>query len=84
MRWASPQLHDIEALGKMVDPGLCGLYPPRSLSRFADIIALCLQVSPTLTPIFFLIFLSLKIKFLNLLLFVFSWNLNLGHRCLKW
>lgn len=50
VRWASPQLHDIEALARMVDPGLCGLYPPRSLSRFADIIALCLQSEPEFRP----------------------------------
>ncbi|CAK9162524.1 unnamed protein product [Ilex paraguariensis] len=43
VRWATPQLHDIDALAKMVDPALCGLYPPKSLSRFADVIALCVQ-----------------------------------------
>ncbi len=45
MRWATPQLHDIDALAKMVDPALKGIYPAKSLSRFADIIALCVQVS---------------------------------------
>lgn len=45
MRWATPQLHDIDALAKMVDPALNGMYPAKSLSRFADIIALCVQVS---------------------------------------
>lgn len=44
MRWATPQLHDIDALAKMVDPTLNGMYPAKSLSRFADIIALCVQV----------------------------------------
>lgn len=44
MRWATPQLHDIDALSKMVDPSLNGMYPAKSLSRFADIIALCIQV----------------------------------------
>lgn len=43
-QWAAPQLHDINALGRMVDPALRGLYPPKALSRFADIIALCVQV----------------------------------------
>lgn len=47
MRWATPQLHDIDALSKMVDPALNGMYPAKSLSRFADIIALCVQVSFT-------------------------------------
>jgi hypothetical protein len=28
----------------MVDPELKGLYPVKSLSRFADVIALCVQV----------------------------------------
>jgi len=44
VRWATPQLHDIDALSKMVDPTLKGLYPVKSLSRFADVIALCVQV----------------------------------------
>ncbi|KAJ1390595.1 Serine-threonine/tyrosine-protein kinase, catalytic domain [Sesbania bispinosa] len=43
VRWATPQLHDIDALAKMVDPVLEGLYPVKSLSRFADVIALCVQ-----------------------------------------
>jgi hypothetical protein len=45
VRWATPQLHDIDALSKMVDPCLNGMYPAKSLSRFADIIALCVQVN---------------------------------------
>ncbi|CAL2244732.1 unnamed protein product [Prunus armeniaca] len=47
VRWATPQLHDLDALSKMVDPALRGLYPPKSVSRFADIIALCVQVIST-------------------------------------
>ncbi|KAJ4958667.1 hypothetical protein NE237_025778 [Protea cynaroides] len=50
VRWASPQLHNIDALAKMVDPGLHGLYPPKSLSRFADVIALCVQSEPEFRP----------------------------------
>lgn len=49
MRWATPQLHDIDALSKMVDPSLNGMYPAKSLSRFADIIALCIQVTYTIS-----------------------------------
>ncbi|GFY91834.1 STRUBBELIG-receptor family 3 [Actinidia rufa] len=45
VRWAIPQLHDIDSLSRMVDPSLNGAYPSKSLSRFADIISLCLQVS---------------------------------------
>lgn len=48
--WAIPQLHDIDALAKMVDPALNGMYPVKSLSRFADIIALCVQVSLSPPP----------------------------------
>ncbi|KAH7515224.1 hypothetical protein FEM48_Zijuj10G0004300 [Ziziphus jujuba var. spinosa] len=49
-RWATPQLHDLDALASMVDPALRGLYPPKSLSRFADIIALCVQSEPEFRP----------------------------------
>lgn len=44
VRWASRQLLDIEALPEMVDPALRGLFSPKQLPLFADIIALCLQV----------------------------------------
>ncbi|XP_058080234.1 protein STRUBBELIG-RECEPTOR FAMILY 8 isoform X3 [Magnolia sinica] len=50
VRWAAPQLHDIDALAKMVDPALNGIYPAKSLSRFADIIALCVQPEPEFRP----------------------------------
>jgi len=47
VRWAIPQLHDIDALAKMVDPSLKGDYPAKSLSHFADVISRCVQVSIT-------------------------------------
>ncbi|CAO2842688.1 unnamed protein product [Amaranthus hypochondriacus] len=50
VRWAIPQLHDIDALSKMVDPSLGGSYPSKSLSRFADIISLCVQAEPEFRP----------------------------------
>ncbi|MBA0662638.1 hypothetical protein Goklo_006726 [Gossypium klotzschianum] len=50
VRWATPQLHDIDALSKMVDLALEGLYPVKSLSRFADVIALCVQPEPEFRP----------------------------------
>ncbi|TVU37911.1 hypothetical protein EJB05_11254 [Eragrostis curvula] len=50
VRWATPQLHDIDALDSMVDPALQGLYPSKSLSRFADAIALCVQPEPEFRP----------------------------------
>ncbi|KAH9618855.1 hypothetical protein KSS87_009483 [Heliosperma pusillum] len=39
VRWATSQLHDIDALTKMVDPTLEGLFPAKSLSCLADVIA---------------------------------------------
>nr|XP_010939841.1 protein STRUBBELIG-RECEPTOR FAMILY 6 isoform X1 [Elaeis guineensis] len=50
VQWATPQLHDIDALDRMVDPALKGLYPAKSLSRFADVIALCVQPEPEFRP----------------------------------
>ncbi|TVU46652.1 hypothetical protein EJB05_06202 [Eragrostis curvula] len=50
VRWATPQLHDIDSLDQMVDPALEGLYPSKSLSRFADAIALCVQPEPEFRP----------------------------------
>ncbi|PKA47081.1 Protein strubbelig-receptor family 7 [Apostasia shenzhenica] len=50
VRWSAPQLHDIDALDKMVDPSLEGLYPAKALSRFADVIALCVQTEPEFRP----------------------------------
>ncbi|KAI3741019.1 hypothetical protein L1987_58683 [Smallanthus sonchifolius] len=50
VRWATPQLHDIDSLAKMVDPTLNGMYLAKSLSRFADIIALCVQPEPEFRP----------------------------------
>lgn len=45
VRWAIPQLHDIDALSRMVDPSLNKAYPAKSLSNFADIISRCVQVN---------------------------------------
>ncbi|XP_026422237.1 protein STRUBBELIG-RECEPTOR FAMILY 3-like [Papaver somniferum] len=50
VRWAIPQLHDFDALSKMVDPSLTGAYPAKSLSRYADIISLCVQAEPEFRP----------------------------------
>nr|XP_016460467.1 PREDICTED: LOW QUALITY PROTEIN: protein STRUBBELIG-RECEPTOR FAMILY 3-like [Nicotiana tabacum] len=51
VRWAIPQLHDIDALTKMVDPSLNGKYPIKSLSHFADIISRCVQHEPEFRPL---------------------------------
>ncbi|XP_073279904.1 protein STRUBBELIG-RECEPTOR FAMILY 3-like isoform X1 [Primulina huaijiensis] len=50
VRWAIPQLHDINALSRMVDPALSGNYPVKSLSHFADIISRCVQAEPEFRP----------------------------------
>ncbi|XP_078173858.1 protein STRUBBELIG-RECEPTOR FAMILY 5-like isoform X1 [Carex rostrata] len=49
-KWAIPHLHDIDGLSEMADPSLRGLYPPKSVSRFADVIALCVQTEPEFRP----------------------------------
>lgn len=51
VRWAVPQLHDIDALHRMVDPSLNGKYPTKSLSNFADIISRCVQSEPEFRPL---------------------------------
>lgn len=50
VRWAITQLHDIDALSRMVDPSLNGAYPAKSLSNFADIISRCVQSEPEFRP----------------------------------
>ncbi|XP_059277011.1 protein STRUBBELIG-RECEPTOR FAMILY 3-like [Lycium ferocissimum] len=50
VRWAIPQLHDIDLLTRMVDPSLSGKYPIKSLSHFADIISRCVQHEPEFRP----------------------------------
>ncbi|GMI73069.1 STRUBBELIG-receptor family 5 [Hibiscus trionum] len=46
VKWARPLLHDHDALLGMVDPALRGLYPPKSLPPFADVVSLCVQTEP--------------------------------------
>ncbi|KAG5601855.1 hypothetical protein H5410_033225 [Solanum commersonii] len=50
VEWASTRLHDLDALEQMADPALRGLYPPKSLSRFANVTALCVQSEPEFRP----------------------------------
>lgn len=50
VRWAISRLHDIEALSRMVDPSLRAACSSKSLSRFADIISLCVQPEPEFRP----------------------------------
>ncbi|XP_068635140.1 protein STRUBBELIG-RECEPTOR FAMILY 3-like isoform X2 [Aristolochia californica] len=48
--WARHQLHDFTSLQKMVDPCLGGTYTLKSISKFADIISLCVQEDPSFRP----------------------------------
>ncbi|CAA7016296.1 unnamed protein product [Microthlaspi erraticum] len=50
VRWAKPQLKDMETLEAMADPALCGLYSPESVSAFADIVSICVMSEPGLRP----------------------------------
>ncbi|KAM0925583.1 hypothetical protein ACQ4PT_004112 [Festuca glaucescens] len=50
VKFVTPQLHDMDALGELADPGLHSLYPPKSLSRYADVIARCVQADPEFRP----------------------------------
>ncbi|KAL4563165.1 hypothetical protein LXL04_027200 [Taraxacum kok-saghyz] len=50
VRWAISRIHDIEALSRMVDPTLRAACSSKSLSRFADIISLCVQPEPEFRP----------------------------------
>ncbi|XP_062199978.1 protein STRUBBELIG-RECEPTOR FAMILY 5-like [Phragmites australis] len=50
VKFVTPQLHDIDALGALADPALRGLYPPKALSRFADVLSRCVQSDPEFRP----------------------------------
>ncbi|KAG2305741.1 hypothetical protein Bca52824_025489 [Brassica carinata] len=50
VRWAKPQLKNMDTLEEMVDPALCGLYVPESVSAFADIVSICVMSEPGLRP----------------------------------
>ncbi|XP_022928074.1 protein STRUBBELIG-RECEPTOR FAMILY 2-like [Cucurbita moschata] len=43
VKWASSRLHDNESLEQMVDPVIKGTFSSKSLSRFVDILSLCIQ-----------------------------------------
>ncbi|CAN6571057.1 unnamed protein product [Malus baccata var. baccata] len=43
-------LRDLDALSQIVDLALRGLYPPKLVSRFAGIVALCVQREPEFRP----------------------------------
>ncbi|KAF6158802.1 hypothetical protein GIB67_040316 [Kingdonia uniflora] len=50
VKWASTRLHDHDSLEEMVDPVTKRMFTSKSLSRFADIITLCIQAEPEFRP----------------------------------
>ncbi|GJP64449.1 hypothetical protein CLOP_g21438 [Closterium sp. NIES-67] len=51
VRWAAPLLYDIVELEKMVDASLAGPVPdPLTLTRYAEVIARCIQPEPEFRP----------------------------------
>ncbi|KAJ4827540.1 hypothetical protein Tsubulata_035997 [Turnera subulata] len=50
VKWASCRLHDNERLSQMVDPRLKRALSPKILSRFADIVSLCIQSDKFFRP----------------------------------
>ncbi|KAH7283672.1 hypothetical protein KP509_34G018600 [Ceratopteris richardii] len=50
VRWAAPQLCDIDALASMLDPSIDGSFSKKSMSRFADVISQCVQADPNFRP----------------------------------
>ncbi|KAJ4886479.1 Protein STRUBBELIG-RECEPTOR FAMILY 4 [Raphanus sativus] len=48
--WAKPKLKDMDTLEEMVDPALCGLYAPESVSAFAAIVSICVMSEPGVRP----------------------------------
>ncbi|KAL3533896.1 hypothetical protein ACH5RR_007417 [Cinchona calisaya] len=50
VKWASNKLHDNDCLAEMVDPTIKTTVSPKDLSRFADIITLCVQPEKEFRP----------------------------------
>ncbi|XAR70019.1 Non-specific serine/threonine protein kinase [Bertholletia excelsa] len=50
VKWASSRLHDNEALEMMVDPSIKRTLSTRAISRFADIVSLCVQPEKEFRP----------------------------------
>ncbi|KAH6812487.1 hypothetical protein C2S51_026249 [Perilla frutescens var. frutescens] len=50
VRWASSRLHDSASLAQMVDPPVRNTIPSKSLSRFADVVSLCIQPEQEFRP----------------------------------
>ncbi|XP_059646370.1 protein STRUBBELIG-RECEPTOR FAMILY 2 [Cornus florida] len=50
VKWASSRLHDNESLDEMVDPTIKRTLSSKCLSRFADIVSLCIQPEKEFRP----------------------------------
>jgi hypothetical protein len=68
VKWASSRLHDSESLEDMVDPGIKRAISSKALSRFADIVCLCIQVA-TRTDLNGLVRRLLKMKLVESIVF---------------
>jgi|APAra0007618257_1042622.scaffolds.fasta_scaffold00015_28 hypothetical protein len=87
VRWAKPQLKDMDTLDEMVDPALCGLYAPESVSSFADIVSICVMVRSLLILYCVIMFFrasKFKVCENGLLFLVFRRSLDLGLQCQMW
>ncbi|KAK7278841.1 hypothetical protein RJT34_23879 [Clitoria ternatea] len=49
-KWASTRLHDNESLEQMADPAIKRTFSSKALSRYADIISLCIQPAKEFRP----------------------------------
>ncbi|XP_065856672.1 protein STRUBBELIG-RECEPTOR FAMILY 2 isoform X1 [Euphorbia lathyris] len=50
VKWASSRLHDSAYLSQMVDPSIRRSLSPKVLSRFADVVSLCIQPEMLFRP----------------------------------
>ncbi|KAL3534204.1 hypothetical protein ACH5RR_002665 [Cinchona calisaya] len=50
VKWSSSRLHDNDYLANMVDPAIKTTISPQDLSRFADIVSLCVQPEREFRP----------------------------------
>ncbi|XP_050226728.1 protein STRUBBELIG-RECEPTOR FAMILY 2 isoform X2 [Mercurialis annua] len=49
-KWASSRLHDSAHLAQMVDPGIKNTLTSKTISRYADIVSLCIQPEKLFRP----------------------------------
>ncbi|XP_075516180.1 protein STRUBBELIG-RECEPTOR FAMILY 2-like [Primulina tabacum] len=50
VKWASSRLHDNASLGEMIDPSIKRTMSSKFLSRFADIVSVCIQAEQEFRP----------------------------------